>query len=371
MNPAPPRLAMLAALLAVLAILAAPTPLAAQEGWASETTHNVELLGRDGPEGREHYRITIRPGASFFAIADGSVPLEPIPQTLEQLRQAFNAAFPDRPDAMRPGDQFDLYLPAGTLVGKEWREAGNRVREFRSLKGDIVTLYYDYRSPLSHSVVRADNPGWAEVSINHEAEFTAQSLAQAIYGQGRPDFKPDYLQVLQAQEAIQKRMETVEVDLSREYMDEFREIRDSAEAAGKSPEGLSVYLIQSSEVAQPFFRVDDGIGEITDPREFPPLIRVYYYKNGVVRSYQRAEDSIWLSGRQPKIESWARAFADYGRMEKPPTRWGVGQPEESAQAQQMTQLGISVLRYDREEPPRGNFLTQLLDMLMGLMKGKS
>ena len=74
------------------------------------------------------------------------------------------------------------------------------------------------------------------------------------------------------------------------------------------------------------FSVDDGIRDSVDFSSVPSIMRVYYYKNGVVRTYQRVEDTVFLKGRQPKNNEWADVFAEYGLANPTPQRGSMASP---------------------------------------------
>lgn len=370
------RLSTVAISIALWALLAAPAPIAAfatavDDGWKSNPSYSISFLGRDGPNTTDHYLVSVGWGASFFGIAVESMPLVPVQDAVTVLMDGFQTTYPDRPpEDLKPGDVFDLYVASGTLICTEWRQRGS-AREFRSLRGDRLAIYTDPRSPISYRLARAENPDLAEIMVNHETELEPYELARALYGRDDPSFKPDFLQVLHANEVIENKTTLVDVDLARRHLDDFREIRESGEPGGKTEDGLDIYWFRSGQVAQPLFRVDDGIGDSTDPSAFPPLMRVYYYKDGVVRVYQRAGNTMFLRDRQPKNERWERVFSEYGGSQQAPERWDLGQPEQDQFAKRLNELGITVLRY-RPKPARSsNFLTQLLDTLMALMNRES
>jgi hypothetical protein len=208
------------------------------------------------------------------------------------------------------------------------------------------------------------------VAINQNADLKPVPLAQALYGNGSPDFKPDFLQVAQAKAAIDNESATVTVDISTPHMDDFWDLRGAGKAGGKSADGLDIYWYPTGDTAQPLFRVDDGIGDGTDPQTFTSPMRIYYYKDGVVRVYVLTADTAFLSGRQPQNDAWAQVYSDFGRVDPSPTKWEIGQPEQDAAAQQMAKLGITVLRFQPKDQPKGNFFTGILDWLFSLMKRK-
>lgn len=360
-------LALVAPTMAASSVLAAPPP---AEGWTSNSSYTISYLGRDGPNGADHYHVEVGWGASFFAIAVETMPLLPAEQSVALVMEGYRAAFPGRPlEDLKPGDEFEFYVPGGTLVSTQWRQ-GRGVREFRSLRGDTLLLYTDPTSLFNYRLSRVEDPAKVEVAIDPDAELNPYQLAQKLFGADDPDFQPDFLQVQRARDAIEKSSATVVVDSTRAHLDDLRETRRSGQPGGKSEEGLDIYWYRSEEVAQPILRIDDSVGESTDLASLPSIVRVYYYKDGVVRTYRRAGDTLFLAGRQPRNDTWAKVYAEFGRTDPAPTRWELGQPEQDAAAEELKKLGIVVLRYRPKEPPQGNFFTRLLDSLMAMMNRK-
>ncbi len=340
------------------------------DGWESDSTYSISFLGRDTPQGPDRYHVVFGYGATFFGTAVDAMPLLPADQAVSILTSGYQAAYPGRsPQNAQPGDEFDIHVPLGTIVSTQWKK-GQGTIEYRSLRGDDLLLYTNPNSVISYRLTRVEDLGHAEVALNRDMETDSVSLARAVYGGGDPNFAPDVLQVARARKAIQDKENSITVDLTRSYLDDFPAIRDQAEKGGTTQSGLQIYWFRSDQVAQPLFRVDDGIGQATDPANLPSVMRVYYYKDGVVRTYMRAEDTVMLSGRQPQNSEWAQVFAEYGKVNLAPTQWEIGQPEDSASAQEFRQLGIVVLRYEPKDPPKANFFTQFLDWLMALMKRK-
>lgn len=345
-------------------------PPAAADGWQSDKSFSLSFLGRDGAQGPDRYHVIFGYGASFFGIAVNSMPLLPAEQSVRILMDGYGTAFPGRPaQDVQPDDGFDFLVPLGTIVSSEWKKSGSTI-EYRSLRGDDLVVYSDPKSLVSYRLSRVEDPTRAEVVINKDAELRSLDLARAVYGAGNPNFKPDVLQVARASKAISEGQTSISVDTTKAYLDDFPQIRGSAEPGGKTADGLDIYWFRSDQVAQPLFRVDDAVGQTTDPSGLPSLMRVYYYKNGVVRTYQRAQDTVMLSGRQPRNDEWAQVYADYGKLDPAPNHWENAQFETDAAAQELNQLGIVVLRYEPKDAPKSNLFTQFLDWLMGLMKRK-
>jgi len=376
MESRPYRWRIVMAFVLALGLLApcAPSPSALAEptsqSWTRDSSFTIDYLGRNATDGVDRYQVTAGWGATFFAIATESIPLLPAEQSVQIVTDGYRAAFPGkRLEDLQPGDSFEFQVPLGTVVATQWRQSGS-VTEFWSLRGDRLLLDTNPRAPVVYRLMRVENPTKAEVRINQNVSLKPYDLAQDLFSQGDPSFKPDFLQVKQASDAIEGNATTVTIDLSKKYLDDFRQIRESGELRGKTPEGLDIYWFRSGDLANPLFRVDDGVGDSTDLSSLPSPLRVYYYKDGTVRTFQRAADVAFLSGRQPDSESWAQVYAEYGQMASPPTRWEIGQPEQDGAARELNKLGVVVLRFDPKRPPRGNFFTNLLDQLMALMKRK-
>ena len=361
---------------ALVVMLGLPGAAAAQtapkstDAWQSDPSFSMSFLGRDTPKGPDRYHAVFGYGATFFGAAVSSMPLLPADQAVSILMKGFQAAYPSQsPQDVQPGDEFDFLVPLGTIVSTQWKKSGDTI-EYRSLRGDDLLLYTNPKSLVSYRLTSVEDPAHAEVVINKDMETNSADLGKAVYGGNDPNFKPDVLQVARARNAIQAKQASISVDLTKSYLDDFSEIRGKGEKGGISQSGLQIYWFRSDQIAQPLFRVDDGIGQTTDPSNLPSLMRVYYYKDGVVRTYQRAADTVLLSGRQPNNSEWAQVFAQYGRLDPAPAQWEIGQPEDDAAAQELRQVGIAVLRYEPKDPPEASLFTQFLDWVMSLMKRK-
>jgi hypothetical protein len=341
----------------------------AGQEWQVNPSYGVTYLGRDAAAGTDRYQATISWGATFFAIAVETMPLMPAEEAMDVLLDAFAEAYPSRRQGdIRPGDSFEFQVPVDTLVGVQWRALPG-AQEFRSFHGDRLIMYTSYDSPLEYRLLRADSPGLAEMKIRRFPTPDTLDLARAMYGMDDPAFRPDFLQLVRALRINQNGTELVTVDIRRQHLDDLRQLTGNQEPAGTSDSDLDVYWIASDSVAQPVFRVDDGIRDSINFAAVPSVMRVYYYKNGVIRAYQKVEDIAFVSDRQPKNGEWADVFAEYGRANPTPQRWGLGQPEQDSGASELRELGIQVLRFTPLEEPRGNFLMNLLDTLMEFMKG--
>jgi hypothetical protein len=362
------------AAVALLIVLQLPGSVAAQtvpqtqSDWQSDPSYTINFLGRDSSQGPDRYHVVFGIGTTFFGIAVNAMPLLPADQSVAILMDGFKTAFPDhQPQDIQPDDGFDFLAPLGTVVSTKWRKSANSI-EYPSLRGDDLVLYTDPKSLISYRLVRVEDSTHAQVVLNKDMQPNSFELAKAVYGMDDPNFRPDVLQVARAGKAIQENQDSISVDLTSIYLDDFPAIRDKAEKGGLAVSGLQIYWFRSDQLAQPLFRVDDGVGQATDPSGLPSLMRVYYYKDGVVRTYQRAGDTVMLSGRQPRNDEWAQVFAQYGQVTPAPDHWEIGQPEDSPVAQELSQLGIVVLRYEPKDVPKSNLFTQFLDWVMSLMK---
>jgi hypothetical protein len=366
---------LIATLLALLtvSVLGPATPAAkaqraVEPGWEVNDAYVLTQLGRYAATGTDRYEVTISWGATFFAIAVETMPLVPAEEAMDILLEAFGEAFPSRRQGdIRPGDRFEFQVPVDTLVGVQWR-AIQGAREFRSFRGDRLIMYTAYDSPLEYRLIRTDNPGYAEMKVRRFPVPDTLDLATAMYGMDDPNFKPDFLQLVRALRINQNGTEMVTVDIRRPHLDDLRQLTGNQRPAGTSQSGLDIYWIESDEMAQPVFRADDGIRDSINFASVPTVMRVYYYKNGVVRTYQKLEDVVFVSDRQPRNAEWADAFAKYGRAHPTPQRWGIGQPEQDSVATELRELGIQVLRFTPMEERQTNFLMNLLDAIMEFMK---
>lgn len=350
-------------------VLAAP----ATTGWTSPTAYTISYLGRDGAGGADHYQVQVGPGATLFAIGADSMPLLPTMQAYGLVTDAYQKAFPGHaPQDIQPGQVFSFSAPAGTFVSTRWRAQGT-VTEYRSLLGDTLWLHSAANDPIAFRVIRASNPNQEEVAPNLAANATPYQLAQRIYGGTDPSFKPDFIQVWQAGQLIQGNELTVKINLTKKHLDSFQDIKGSAQLGGKTSSGAQIYWFRSGALASELFRVDDSIGNSTSLQGLPDVLRVYYYRDGTVEVYRKTGVTGFLSSQQPSDTEWAKAFTDFGGLQSPPTQWNLGQPDATgATAQELSQMGITVLRYEPVQQFQGNAFTQLLNALFALMqRGKS
>jgi hypothetical protein len=286
--------------------------------WAQET-YDIAPLGTDPARRVDRYQITLGPGASLWELGFNRLPLVAIEQgdakVVEIVEQSFRAQYPDRgPELVKPGDNFVLEVPAGSFVSKTVTKQPDRVI-FDSYAGDQLTTFP--KDPtVQYRLRRAATPDRVEVSIQG-GQADAVEEAKKIYDVPQPDF----LQVRQVRGALLERTSKLTIDVNRRYLDDFRAVRDRAARVEDQPSGMRVYFFDPADQDVPFVRVDDGIGDQTDPANFPRTFRTAYYRDGTVRKYIITEpgDSIGALG-QPDSEIWRRTLTNY-------QEWLTGQAE--------------------------------------------
>ena len=302
-----------AALLVIVAILLSPTLAAAQD------THEIASLGTDPARGVDRYQITIGPGGSLWDVGFNRLPLVALEQgeqrIVELVEQAFRAQYPDRgPNEVRVGDSFVLEVQAGTFVARTIDRQADRV-VFESFGEDQVTTFP--RDPvIAYRLRRKADPDHAEVLING-GQADAYVEAMRVYDVDPPDF----LQIRTVRGALMERQAKLTIDLTKKYLDEFRVFRDRASRVEDTPQGLKAYSFDRDEADIPFVRVEDGVGNETDPGNFPRVFRVAYYRDGTIRRYIVTEsgDSLGSLAR-PDNEPWSRILPQY-------QEWLPGQAE--------------------------------------------
>ena len=343
-------------------------------GWTTPTNYKISYLGRDGAGGADHYQVQIGPGSNLFTIGANSMPLLPTMQAYGLVADAYQKAFPGRTaQDIQPGQIFNFSAPVGTFVSTQWRKQGT-VTEYKSLIGDTLWMHTAQNDPVAFQVIRAANPNQEEVAPNLAANATPYQLAQSIYGGTDSNFKPDFIQVWQAQQLIQGKELTVKVNLTQKHLDSFQDIKGSAQLGGKTSTGAQIYWFRSGTLASELLRVDDSIGNHTSLQGLPDVLRVYYYRDGTVEVYRKTGVTGFLTSQQPSDTQWAKAFADFGGLKSPPTQWSLGQPKTTGSTvQELNQIGITVLRFEPvQQQFKGNAFTQLLNALFALMqRGKS
>jgi hypothetical protein len=282
-------------LLLVWAALARPV--------AAEPLAGLGLLGQDAADHTDRYQLTIGPGDALWDWARTALPLTVLDdgdtKAYDLVLDSFRRAFPDRPpDALQPGDTFALVVPAGTFVTQDLARAGAEV-VYTSFAGDRLTVYRQ-PSPLRYRLVSHDHPEQAEVRLSGLAG-SAVELARALYQVDPPDF----IQVRTVRGALADPSQRVRVEHSGRYLDDFRNYRDRAVKQEPGDDGLRVYTFAPDDAGNPFLRVEDAIGDETDPTAFPKRLRVAFYRDGTVREYFVTEpgDSLTQLAR-PEVARW-------------------------------------------------------------------
>lgn len=266
-----------AALVVLLAWAVISRPVGAQ------TPAELQPLGRDGSGQVDRYQVTLGAGATLWDLATTTLPLVALDQSDQQAYQlvleSFQRALPDRrPDALQPGDSFPLEVPAGTFVAEQGDHDGANV-VYRSFQGDELTAY-PRQAALLYRLVRHDHPDQAEVRLGALAG-SAVDVARAIY---RVD-PPDFVQVRTVRAAQTDRSLHVIVDLKRRYLDDFRNYRERATRTESGGGDMQVYVFAPDDRDNPFLRVEDAVGDQTDPSAFPRHVRLAFYRDGTVREY--------------------------------------------------------------------------------------
>jgi hypothetical protein len=235
-------------------------------------------------------------------------------KAFDLVEQSFKKRFPDRGAAgIRPGDSFVVELPAGTFVTKEIIRQPDGF-EYQAFNGDVL-FYYPNEPAVIYRLIRKEHPNRAELLLSGAAADPV-GVARRIYGIDTPDF----IQIRAIRGAINDRQARVTVDLTRPYLDEFRNYRDRADRIEAAPGGLKAYWFPNDPEI-PFVRVDDGIGDEIDPGRFPRIFRLMYYRDGTIKRYFITEggDSLSSLGR-PQSEEWTRVLPAF-------QEWQPGQGE--------------------------------------------
>jgi hypothetical protein len=274
---------------------------------AAQATYEISPLGTDAGRRVDRYQVTLGPGASLWDLGFNRLPLVAIEQgdqkVVELIEQSFRNEFPDRgPQLVKPGDSFVLEVPTGTFVSKAIARQGDKVT-FDSFAGDRLTTFP--KDPVvQYRLQRASDPDHVEVLIQG-GQADAVEEAKKIYDVPNPDF----LQVRTVRGALAERTSKLIVDANRKYLDEFRTVRDRATLVEDTTQGLKAYHFSRDDTDIPFVRVDDNVGDLTDPATFTRIFRIAYYRDGTVRKYiiTEAGDSIGALGRQEN-EIWRRTL---------------------------------------------------------------
>jgi hypothetical protein len=323
--------ALLAFALLIAASLRNPAVAAAQ----APAPYEISPIGTDAGRRVDRYQITLGPGASLWDLGFNRLPLVAIEQgdqkVVELIEQSFRNEYPDRgPQLVRPGDSFVLEVPTGTFVSKGINRQGDKVT-FDSFAGDRLTTFP--KDPVvQYRLQRATDPNQVEVLIQGGQSDPVEE-AKKIYDVPNPDF----VQVRTIRGALAERTSKIMVDANRKYLDELRAVRDRATLVQDTPLGLKAYHFSKDDADIPFVRVDDSVGDLTDPATFTRIFRIAYHRDGTVRKYfiTEAGDSIgalgktdnevwrqtlptwqeWLPGQAETLPPFAPAIASSGALQ--------------------------------------------------------
>jgi hypothetical protein len=285
---------------------------------AQDQRADITYLGRDESQTIDRYQFVIRPGSRMWDLAVNSLPLlgfeESDQKAFDTVEQSYKKRFPDRGvAAIQPGDTFTLEVPAGTFVTKELNRQPDGF-EYVSFAGDRL-YYYPNEPAVVYRLIRKDQESRAELLLSG-VSADPLVVARRIYGIDAPDF----LQVRAIRAAINDRQARVTVDLARPYLDEFRNFRDRATRIETGESGLKAYIFPNDPEI-PFVRVDDALGDETDPAKFPRFFRSMYYRDGTIKRYYITEsgDSVASLGK-PLSEEWTKILPAF-------QEWQPGQAE--------------------------------------------
>ncbi len=285
----------------------------------AQATYEVSPLGTDAERKVDRYRVTIASGASFYEVAVNHLPLlaleEGDAKAIEVIEQAWSGQYPDRAaGTLRPGDSFVFEVPTGQFVSRTYSRQDDRLT-YTSFSGDELTTFP--RDPVvQYRLRRADDPNRAEVLI-HGGQAGAVDEARRAFDVEDPDF----LQVRTIRAVVQERVTKLSVDLTRKYLDDFRVYRDRAVRVEDLPDRLKAYTFNQDDEEIPFVRIEDGVGNETDPGNFPRLFRVAYYRDGTVRRYLVTESGDSLAAlTRPDSAAWSRVLPAW-------KEWQPGQAE--------------------------------------------
>jgi hypothetical protein len=283
--------------------LLSATPVVAQ------SATQLVSLGKDDSGQVERYEVTLGRGATLWDLAQSVLPLLALDKGDQQAYQtvltSFQQTFPSRsPNALQPGDSFVLEVPVGTFVSQQSGREGRNMT-YSSYQGDQLTVY-PRGSPLLYRLVRHDQPDEAEVHLAGQTGSPVD-LARAIYGVDTPDF----VQVRVVRAALSDPSQPIVVDQNHPYLDDFRNYRDQATSVNTGSDGMQVYQFAADDQANPFERVEDVIGDATDPGAFPQLVRLAFYRDGSVRKYMITQPGDSLSPLNlPDTARWHQVLPD-------------------------------------------------------------
>jgi hypothetical protein len=289
-----------------------------QAALAQDQRADITYLGRDESQTIDRYQFVIRPGSRMWDVAVNALPMvgfeESDQKAFDTVEQSYKKRFPDRGVAgMRPGDTFTLEVPAGSFVTKEITRHPDSF-EYLSFNGDRL-YYYPNEPAVIYRLIRKDQDSRAELLLSGVSADPVV-VARRIYGIDTPDF----IQVRAIRAAINDRQARVTVDLARPYLDEFRNFRDRAIRIEPGETGLKAYIFPNDPEI-PFVRVDDALGDETDPAKFTRFFRSMYYRDGTIKRYYITEngDSAFSLGR-PLSEEWTKVLPAF-------QEWQPGQVE--------------------------------------------
>jgi hypothetical protein len=267
----------------------------------------LQSLGRDDAGQVDRYRVTFGSGATLWDVAQDALPLVALDQgdkqAYQMALQSFQREYPDRrPDQLQPGETFTLEVPVGTFVTQEQAADGDQV-VYRSFQGDQLS-YFPKDPALLYRLVHPDNPDRAEVRLSTQ-DGAPEDLARAVFQVDSPDF----IQVRAMSGALADTSQRLLVDTKRKYLDDFRNYRERAVDVRDGPDGRKLYLFGENDRDNPYAVVEDGVGDGTDPTQFPHLFRLAYYRNGYVRLFVLTQPgdtlSTWTS---PDPDTWHQAL---------------------------------------------------------------
>jgi hypothetical protein len=280
----------------------------------AQTAVEIRPLDRDSGRQVDRYQITLLRGSTLWEVANNFLPLTALDQgdarAFEIVAESFQRAFPGRsPNAVQPNDSFVLEVPSETFVTQQVTRDGGSV-VFTSFQGDQLT-YLPRNPAIQYRLVRKDNPDRAEVSLTGQGG-SAVDLAREIFQVDPPDF----LQLRMVRGALSDRESKVLVDLSKKYLDDFRNYREQAVEVADGEDGLKVYTFSPAQEDIPFVRVEDGIGDSNDPGTFPPVFRLAYYRDGSVRKYILTESGDTVAQfTRPDPARWQKVLPSVSSWE--------------------------------------------------------
>jgi hypothetical protein len=270
---------------------------------AADPLNGLVAQPGNGAGEADRYQLTIGEGDSLWDWARSALPLTDLDGGDDAAYQVvlggYQQAYPGRsPDALQPGDRFTFSVPAGSFVTHDVSQDGNDTL-YTSYAGDQLTVY-GQPSMLLYRLVTHDHPDQADVRLGG-ASTSAEDLARDIYQVDPPDF----VQVRTVRGALDDPSQRVHIDQAGRYLDDFRNYRDQATAGEPTDAGLQIWTFAADDASQPFVRVEDAIGDATDPSTFPNQLRIAFYRDGTVRTYALSQPGDSLEDlEQPDTARW-------------------------------------------------------------------